>query len=491
MENTDKKETEISKQVDEIMQTNIKEEKKGKKKKRKKGKKKFIIIGIIVLLLIIFFIFKAVSGSKNMVPVVETAVLSKGKIENVLSVTGPVEGTDSVDITSNLHAKIVEINVKEGDEVIAGVTVLAKIDTEDLLNEVERTKGEYELAKLQKDEKRNAQQNAYDKAASARNLAQDNYNRLSVLAAEGAISQAEFERAAAELRQANLELSSFKTSRGKVITDASADIQIKNAELALESVEKKLENATLIAPISGTVTRVNTKVGKFADYVDNRNTPLITIEKLDKLQIELLVSEYSIGKIRIGQKVKVSADILGKDKTIEGEVVSISPSGEIKEGSDRERVIPVKVEIKEGSGLISGINAKADILLEEKENTLVVPISAIGDDGTGQSVMQFIDINAEGSGVIKVLPVSTGIEGDMNIELLQDPFAEGGMSHEARYITTFNPELFEGMPVRYEIKEASESISKKADDAADTGDTQKDKDAVEESMPEKESGAGE
>lgn len=444
-----KAEDKTASEIDRIMQEN----QEGKKKKpKKRGKKKFILIGVFAFILIsVFFILRSMSAGNAALPVVETALLSKGRIEQTVSVTGPVEGTDSVDITSNLHSKITEINVKEGDEVREGVTVLAKIDTEELLNEVERAKGQYELALYQRDERERERQNAYDKAAGAQSLAQNNYNRLSALAAEGALAQAELEKASEELHQANLELSSFTVKGGKVLADESMEIQVNNAKLELDRVEKKLESATLIAPISGTVTRVNTKVGKFADYVDNRNTPLITIEKLDKLEVKLLVSEYSIGKIKIGQKVSVSADILGKDKSVEGEVISISPSGEIKEGSASERVIPVTVRIsKEGSGLISGINARAEILLEEKEDTLVVPISAIGDDGTGQSVMQFISIEGEGMGSIRILPVSTGIEGEMDIELLEDPFVNQGMEHEARYLKTYDSNLTEGAKIRFE-----------------------------------------
>lgn len=460
----------IGKEIDSIMQEN--EHEQGKKKKpKKRRRKKFILIGVpAVILIAAFFILRSMSAGNAALLAVETRVLSKGRIERTISVTGPVQGTDSVDITSSLHSKITEINVKEGDEVTEGVTVLAKIDTEDLSNEVERARGQYDLALHQRDEKARERQNAYNRAAGAQNLAQSNYNRLSALAAEGAISDAELEKASEDLNQANLELSSFKVRGGKVVEDESMEIQVNNAKLELERAEKKLESATLVAPISGTVTRVNTKVGKFADYVDNRNTPLITIEKLDRLEVKLLVSEYSIGKIRIGQKVSVSADILGKDKSVEGEVLSISPSGEIKEGSTSERVIPVTVKIsKQESGLISGINAKAEILLEEKENTLVVPISAIGDDGTGQSVMQFVSIEGEGTGSIRILPVSTGIEGEIEIELLEDPFVDQGMDHEARYLTTYNPDLAEGAKIRFESEEAGRE--QEADPAQESGAT--------------------
>lgn len=65
----------------------------------------------------------------------------------------------------------------------------------------------------------------------------------------------------------------------------------------------------LKAPIDGTVVRVNTKVGRFADKMEN-DAPLFVIENLDQLELEIKVSEYSIGKVALGQEAEISADIL-------------------------------------------------------------------------------------------------------------------------------------------------------------------------------------
>ena len=46
--------------------------------------------------------------------------LEKQDIQEKLSISGPVSGTDSVDVVSNIHAEILQMNVKEGDKVIRG-----------------------------------------------------------------------------------------------------------------------------------------------------------------------------------------------------------------------------------------------------------------------------------------------------------------------------------------------------------------------------------
>lgn len=74
--------------------------------------------------------------------------------------------------------------------------------------------------------------------------------------------------------------------------------------------------------------------------------------------MEIKVSEYSIGKVAVGQEAEISADILDGE-TVRGQVVSISPTGEEKGGGSTERVIPTKVRIMdENTKLIAGITAQ-------------------------------------------------------------------------------------------------------------------------------------
>ena len=247
---------------------------------------------------------------------------------------------------------------------------------------------------------------------------------------------------------ARSELAQYKLKAGKVYAGESYDIQVENAKLELERLEKDMENATLIAPISGTVTRVYAKVGRFADQAIDNNPTLITIEKLDKLELNVSVSEYSISKIKIGQKAIISADILGEGNTVEGVVDKISPSGELKQGtSSNERVIPVKISIADRKGLISGISAKAKIINSEKKDVYTVPIAAVGDDGNGNSIMQFIVDEKNGKGKIKLVPISTGIESEVNIEVLENSLQGLDTTKELKFVSKYDTNLTEGMEV--------------------------------------------
>lgn len=421
-------------------------------------RKKRIFIAVISLVLLLFILKSFLSGNAK-VPTVKVSALSKGSLSETLTVTGPVGGSESIDITSSLHAKITELNVKEGDRVQKGITVLAKIDDEDLQREAAVAEGNYKLQVAQKEDEIRAEQVRYEKAVQMLHAAQNDHTRKSALYDVGALSKADLEASEAALSDAKRELSLFRTKNGKLVLSDAFDIRIENAKQESDKLKSKLESAVLISPIDGTVTRVNTKVGRFADDAED-NKPLITIENLDELKMDLLVSEYHIGKVKVGQEVSIRADILGKGNSVKGKVGGISPTGEKKNFDSSERVIPVNVRITErGSKLIAGITGKAEILLDSANDVFVVPLSAIGDDGSGNSVMQFVSTEADGRSYIRILPVETGIESDMEIELKENPVDETDEKQETCYLTTYNASYVNGTEIRAE-KEGESSDGK-------------------------------
>lgn len=138
--------SELDQQIQELLSETDTKKKKGR---RPFGKKKKILFGCGAAMIVLFAGIQMFGGKKETVPAVLTAQLAKGSIQNVLSVSGPVSGTDSVDVVSNLHAEIKSIAVKEGDKVTEG-QILAEIDDSDLLKELEIAQNSYDLAVAKK-----------------------------------------------------------------------------------------------------------------------------------------------------------------------------------------------------------------------------------------------------------------------------------------------------------------------------------------------------
>lgn len=388
-------------------------------KKPKNQKRKKIIIAAAIAILGITGI-KLLSGGKDMVPVVDTVTPTRKTIQNRLTVTGPISGTDSVDVVSNLHAEILEIPVKEGDKVTKGQP-LAVLDDSDVKKEADIAKNDYDLAVTTCAEKDKEARNGYAKAIQDLNTAQANYDRTKALFDGGSVPKVDLETAENGLHDAERECDSYTIKNGSAVADDSYRLQIEKAKFDYEKAVEQLDNTILKAPIDGTVVRVNTKVGRFADKMEN-DAPLFVIENLDNLELEIKVSEYTIGKVAVGQEAE------------------ISPTGEEKGGGSSERVIPTKIRVTDqDTKLIAGITARASIVLEESENALTVPVSAVMEkDGTNY-VQEISD------GTVSWVPVDIGVEGDVEMEII--PVEGSSLDENSVLIAEPGEQYTDGMAV--------------------------------------------
>ena len=345
---------------------------------------------------------------------VPSMALAKGDVVFSLSLTGPVSGTDSADVVSNLHSEVLEIRVKEGDTVEKG-QVLAVIDRTDAQKEVDVAQNAYDLAVSEYNESLRDTKIGYEKAKQDYSTASLNYERNKTLFEAGAISSAEFEAVGNALSDARRAVEGYRMENGQAVPDESYELKVKAAQFELDQKKRDLEDTEVKSPISGTVVRVNSKVGQFADKPEDEK-PMFIIENLAQLEMELQISEYSVGDVSVGLPVDITADILN-GKTVTGTITSISPTGEEKTGSaSTERVVPATVSIdKADSGLIAGITARASIVTERAEDVFKVPSSAVrtGEDGSRQ-----IAVLKEGTGIVHFVSVDTGVESDLETEII-------------------------------------------------------------------------
>ena len=417
--------------------TELMSEDSGKKRKRTRKKwsrKRKIITGVAALAVALLVVGKLKSGGSSSGLAVTTESLSRGDIQEMLSLNGPIEGTDSAEVVSKLHAEILEILVKEGDQVEAG-QVLARLDPADAQKEVDIARNAYELALANQEEAQIAAENGYAGARQSIQAASRDYERKSVLFAGGDIPQTDMEAATDALAEAKRQLSTYTLENGRPVANKSYALQVKNAEFELEQKTKNLEETEVASPIAGTVVRVNSRVGRFADIVDN-DKPLFAIDNLEELEMKIKVSEYSIGKVQVGQEAEISADIL--NGVVEhGIVTSISPTGEEKGGGSTERVIPITIKIEnKHTKLIAGITARAKLVLNEAKDTWIVPISALLEQEDGVYL-----VTVENN-LVKLIPVETGVESDVAVEIKGE-----GLSETVSYIVTPDASMADGTPV--------------------------------------------
>ena len=172
------------------------------------------ILAAVIVIAVLFFLFRCGGGKSAETFAAGVMPLEKTSIQEVLSVSGPVEGTDSVDVVSNIHAEITELNVKEGDKVRKG-QVLAVLDRTELEREVEIAKNAYDLAAANQAEQDKIQALGYEKAVQDVQAAQADYDRKSQLFGSGGISQVEMEAASSALADARRHMEEYTVVNGK------------------------------------------------------------------------------------------------------------------------------------------------------------------------------------------------------------------------------------------------------------------------------------
>lgn len=166
----------------------------------------------------------------------------------------------------------------------------------------------------------------------------------------------------------------------------SGQLSLDDAQLSLENLYDKLDDYTIAAPISGTVITKNSKLG---DTLDNTNgaTAMAVIYDLSKLTFDMTIDELDISKIKVGQKVSITADAID-GKTFSGHVEKISVSGSSENGVTS---YPVTIAIDDPpESLLPGMNVNASIEVEAKENVLCIPVSAVN-----RGNMVYVDKNSD------------------------------------------------------------------------------------------------
>lgn len=415
--------------------------------------KKKVVLGIIIFIVLggVGVSAKIKSAGEKPLHVNISKVEEKG-IQSVLSLKAPLEGDESIEIVSRLHYEILSINVKEGDKVEEG-QVLAVLDTSRLEEEIEKLRDNLELLEIQNSEQKSGKelslisaeeklkeelensQRSYESALEGYKKAESEYEKSKVLYASEIISTQELKDKENSLNEAKRKIEAFNVVDGKVQATQAQLVEIRNIktsssnESGAKSVEiakkelirkqQEIDDCYIKSSIKGTVTRVNSKVGRFADEIDDKK-PMFEIENMEKLKMIANVSEYDIARLQIGQKAEISADILNGD-FVRGVVSRISPTGEIKSGTSNERVIPVQIDITdETKGLIAGINASAKVETESQENALVIPIEALVDEGNDEYSV-FVAEN----GFVKKISVKVGVEDILEVQIIGDGIKAG------------------------------------------------------------------
>ena len=266
-----------------------------------------------------------------------TSVVSRGDINVRVQATGIVEPINPVEIKSKAGGAITEEPVEVGSVVRSG-DLLAQIDPRDVRNNFEKAMA--------------------DDVVSAMNLEKELRNRArkDSLFKYKVISQAAFD------------------STRTTVASATAELISRRADLDIR--RQSLEDATVRAPISGTIVSRPTNPGQIITAATSANggTILMSLADLGRVRMRVTIDEVEMGNIRVGLPTSVAVDAF-PDRTFDGVLEKIEPQAVVTQGVT---FFPVMVSISNRDSLLMpGMNGEVTVKAADLKNVLQVPIDAI------------------------------------------------------------------------------------------------------------------
>ena len=296
-------------------------------------KRKIIISSIVVVVIALVYYFFFYNNKDDVT--YTFGEVTKGNLDVVITSSGTLEATSTVDVGTQVSGKITKLLVDFNSEVKKG-QLIAVLDTTTLAAQVRDAQATLEKSKAEYDQK---------KIIHEKN--KQLYEKKYISELDFISSQTDVESALATL---------------------------KSAQYALEKAQTNLDYAYIYAPISGKVIDRSVEEGQTVAASYSTPTLFTIAEDLTKMRILADVDESDIGEIKEGQKVTFTVQTYS-DKTFEGKVTQIRLQSTVTSN-----VVNYTVVIQadnSGMFLLPGMTATIDFYVNSRENVLLVPNTAL------------------------------------------------------------------------------------------------------------------
>jgi HlyD family secretion protein len=297
-----------------------------------RGRNLFISGG--AALIVLFIAWGMINGDGDAEPY-RTAEVDRGSITRVVSATGTLQPLVSANVGSTVSGPVIEVLADFNSQVRAG-QVLARLDPTPFQQRI--VQAQAQLAQSQ--------------AQLA--VAESDYQRYRLLQQRGFAS----EQLMAQQRAAR------DTARAAV---AQASAQVATART-------DLERSVIRSPIDGVVVDRQVNVGQPVASSLQAATLFVIAQDLSRLQANITVDEADIGEVNEGQAVRFTVDAF-PDREFEGRVSQVRQQGVAESG-----VVSYTVVVEAdnpGRQLLPGMTANAEIVLEQRDDVLRVPNTAL------------------------------------------------------------------------------------------------------------------
>jgi len=413
----------------------------------------FIILGIVVVAgLVTLFVVKQQSGYTKVL----TAKLAKQDLSTIISGTGQIKPVNIANLGATAMGRITHLYVKEGDRVKKGQIVA---EVENVAQEASVTGQEAAIEAAKTDisalvaAERTAQANVEHAKADLEQKKLD-WDRAQGLYKSGIMAKQDYDakKAAYDTDMASLAQAEAQLNQARANTE-SARGHLGTAQATLRGNLNALALTKAIAPFDGIVTNEPVREGEtVVQGIQNTNgSTFMTVADMSVVTAEVKVDETDIVNVKIGQPADVTIDALpGKvfkgHVTLVGDQALLRSSGmatsQSTTGTEEAKDFKVVVTLDQPSDeLRPGLSTTAKITTAHKNSVVSLPIQALtmhapeAPSSSGkveaastptsgakpapeQQGVFIVQKDAHGKLRAKFIPVTTGITGATDIEVL-------------------------------------------------------------------------
>ena len=313
---------------------------------------------------------------KALVPALLSLLFLAGcgdKHKGMLDASGTLESVD-VNVGAKVPGQIVSMLVDEGSRVRTGDTI-AVLDKATLRMQWYQAQAGVDLARAQYQMLQNGARSE-DISASEQSLLQmestlknatDDYQRMKSLIASHSVTQKQYDDAESRFNVAQAQYNTARQNLQKMRRFArpeelaAAKARMEQAQAGADLIRKQLTDATITAPVSGIVTHKPVETGELL----GAGATVVTVSRLDTLNLMIYVSDTDLGKVKLGGAADVVVDTY-PDRSFPAHVVYIAPIAEftpknIQTKEDRTKLVfGVKLEVDNRDGILkAGMPADA------------------------------------------------------------------------------------------------------------------------------------
>ena len=320
--------------------------------KSKKRRKVLVFTAIVAVLLGLtaLVIFK----KREITIAVQTEKVVRRNLTELVMANGRIQPVLQVKISAEVSGEIIALPVKEGQKVSKG----------DLLV---RIKPDFYIAAT------NQANASYKSALASRTMAEANLRR----------AEAEFKRHQDLFRNKLVSDSTFDEVRAAHdvarAQSEGATHQVEVAKAAVDSANESLDKTTIRAPLSGTISKLNSRLGeRVLGTVQNIGTEIMTIADLNEMEARVDIGENDVVRIAPGQKARLEVDAFKKRK-FNGIVTEIANSSKDagQMSSQEATKFEVRIRVQEKEPFRPGMSVTAEIETCYRTNVLTVPFASV------------------------------------------------------------------------------------------------------------------